>query len=88
VQPQDPRRVGEGAEHEGDPPVVAQVGDGLGTAAGQIQVGDGLLVQEGEGVGVTLGERLTWPPGPLGAVATKKRCWAAIQPWSRSSSWS
>jgi hypothetical protein len=69
------------------PPVVAQVGDGLGAAAGQIQIGDGPPVQEGEGVGVALGERLTRPAGPLGAVATKNMRWSAIQPWSRSSSW-
>jgi hypothetical protein len=57
VQPQNPRRAGEGAEYEGDAPVVAQVGGGLGAAAGEVQVGDGLLVQDGEGVGVALWAR-------------------------------
>src|SRR6266511_2290624 len=58
IQAHDPRRTGEGAEHEGDAAVVAQVGDGLGAAAGQVQVGDGPLVQDRQGVGVALGREV------------------------------
>src|SRR5215211_4364435 len=32
-----------------------------------------------------LGETLTWPPSPLGAVATKKTGWASMKARSRSS---
>ena len=88
IQAQDPRWAGEGAEHESDAPVVAQVGGGLGAAAGQVKVGDGPFVEDGEGIGVALGREVDVAAGPLGAVATKKMCWAAIQPCSRLSSWS
>jgi hypothetical protein len=66
IQAQDPRWAGQGTEHEGDAPVVAQVGGGLGAAAGQVKVGDGPFVEDGEGIGVALGEMLTWPASGRG----------------------
>src|SRR4029079_9284641 len=32
-----------------------------------------------------LGETLTWPPSPLGAVATKKTCWRSMNARRESS---
>jgi hypothetical protein len=45
VEAQDPRRALEGAEHDDDAPVLAQVGDRLGAAADDVQVRDRALVE-------------------------------------------
>ena len=40
MQPHDPGRAFERAEHQADPPVLLQVRDGLDAAAGQVEVRD------------------------------------------------
>ena len=40
----------EGAEHDGDTPVLLEMSDGLGTTAREILVGDGMAIKDGEGV--------------------------------------
>ena len=50
VQPEDPRRPLEGAQHDHDAPVLAQVGDRLRAAADHVEVGDGALVEHPQGV--------------------------------------
>ncbi len=49
VQPHDPGALVECTEHDHDAPVVSNVGDGLRTAPGQVQIGDGVLVEDHEG---------------------------------------
>ena len=58
VHPHDVRRPLEGAPHQGDAAVLAEVGDGLGVAAGEVEVGDGPLVDDARSRR-PLGERLT-----------------------------
>ena len=48
VNPDDSRRPFEGAEHEHDPAVLAEMGDRLDTTAGSVQVPDALRVDHGE----------------------------------------
>ena len=68
---QDARRPVEGAEHERDAAVLAEVGDGLGAAAGEVEVGDGVLVEHPEAV-VALRRQVDVTVVADGAVATKK----------------
>ena len=57
VEPHDARRSLEGAEHEGDAAVLAEVGDGLDAAAGQVEVGDRRRPEDAERV-VALGRQV------------------------------
>jgi hypothetical protein len=50
VEPQDVGRAVEGAEHDGEPPVGPEVGGGLGAAAGAVEIGDRMLVDDRERV--------------------------------------
>ena len=49
-QPEDAGRALEGAEHDRDPAVLAEVGDRLGAAAGEVEVGDRGGIEHPEGV--------------------------------------
>ena len=49
VQAQDPRRALERAEHHDDPAVLAQVGDRLGAAAGEVEIGDLVRAEHPQG---------------------------------------
>jgi hypothetical protein len=55
VHPDDVRRALEGAPHEGDPAVLPEMGDRLRVAAGEVQVGDGEFVEDGERAREALG---------------------------------
>ena len=55
VQAHDPRRPLEGAEHDADAAVLAQVRDRLGAAAVDVEVGDRVLVEDREGPDRPLG---------------------------------
>ncbi|GAB3904031.1 hypothetical protein GCM10027612_71300 [Microbispora bryophytorum subsp. camponoti] len=55
VHPHDGGRSVEGAPHQADAAVLAEVGDRLGVAAGEIQVGHGEFVDHGERTGQALG---------------------------------
>src|ERR1039458_10104778 len=48
MDPDDPRRSLEGAEHEHDPAVLTEMGDRLDTAAGPVEVGDAMQVDDRE----------------------------------------
>jgi hypothetical protein len=48
VQPQDPRRALEGAQHHDDPAVLADVGDRLRAAAHDVQVRDRVVVEHAQ----------------------------------------
>src|SRR5690606_17386275 len=48
VQPDDVRGTFEGAEHDGDAAVLTQVRDGLSAAGGEVEVGEGVLVDDRE----------------------------------------
>ena len=50
VQAHDPRAAVEGAEHQADAAVLGQVRDRLGAAAGQIEPGHGVRVEDAERV--------------------------------------
>ena len=85
VQADDLRRPGEGAEHEHDASILLQVGHRLHTAADEVDVGDRARAKDAERARPPLGERLTWPSGPFGAVATKKSGCLPSQRWSERS---
>ena len=55
VQAHDPRRPLEGAQHDDDAPVVAQVRDGLRAAADEVEVGDRVLVEDPQRLDRALG---------------------------------
>ena len=55
VHPDDVRRPLEGAPHQRDPAVLAQMGDGLGVASGEVEVGHGELVEHRERAAQPLG---------------------------------
>ena len=63
VQPDDPRRALECAEHDADPPVLTQVGSRLGAAADVVVVLERLVPStiRSEPIG-PFGETFTWPP--------------------------
>ncbi len=48
MDPDDPRRSLEGAEHEHDPAVLTEMGDRLDTAAGPVEMGDAMRVDDRE----------------------------------------
>ena len=50
MDPHDARRPFEGAPHQGDPAVLAQMGDRLSSAPGQVQPGDPALAEHTEAV--------------------------------------
>src|SRR5262249_23666850 len=51
----------EAAEHEGEPPVLGDVGGGLALAAGQVEVADAGVAEDAEGV-QALGRKVDPPP--------------------------
>ena len=55
MEPHDLRRPLEGAEHDGDATVLAQVRDRLDTATGLVQIGHGVVIDDGELLAVPLG---------------------------------
>ena len=74
----------ERAEHHRDPAVVAQVRDGLRAAAEQVEVGDGVLVEDRERVLVALRRDVDVAAGADGAVATKNIGCRSMNSRSRS----
>ena len=63
MQPHDVGRPLEGAEHDGDATVLSQVGGGLGAAAREVEIGDRVLVEHGEGAVEALGGEVDVPVG-------------------------
>lgn len=57
VEAHDPRLLAETAEHQGDAPVLRHVGGGLVAAAGQVQVGDAVGIEQAKTV-QTLGREI------------------------------
>ena len=55
VEAHDPGRAGEGAEHEDDAAVLTQVRDRLDAAPGEVEIGDPMVVQDGERPLIALG---------------------------------
>ena len=75
VEPHDQGRAFEGAEHDRHPPILSQVGDGLDSAAGQVEVGHRRGTEDRGTCPVPWARCSNVLRGELGAVPTKKtRC--------------
>ena len=71
VEANDLRRSLEGTEEERDPPVVAQVRDGLDAAAGEVEVGDRGRIENAERV-ESLGRDVDVPVAASGSGADEE----------------
>lgn len=63
VKPHDVGWSGECAEHQYDPAVVSEVRVGFGTAAGVVEVGHPMLVEDGEAALESLWRKVDMPIG-------------------------
>jgi hypothetical protein len=61
VEPKDPRRSLERAQHDHDPPVLSHVGDRLGSAAHEVQIRDGVRVEHPQRLNRSLGRHVHVP---------------------------
>ena len=61
MEAHDPGRPLEGAEHHYDAAVLPQVGDGLDTAASEVEVGDSARPDDGEGAVEAFGRQVEEP---------------------------
>ncbi len=67
MQPQDPRRALECAEHHDDAAVLAQVRDRLGAAADEVQVGERVVIEQPQRP-----DRALWRDVDVAVVAARR----------------